>query len=122
MNKIKDFIENKKVLASGIIFLVLSIIANLLSVMIIGQAHIYDIIHAFPTVIIYDPIITSLGGYVASELIFIPLAVIIDFIIGIIVGVILKKFTKTKGSYTIAILVSFVVYWVLITYQWLPIL
>lgn len=122
MNKIIQFIENKKVLSSGIIFGLLSIIVNILSVMLIGQAHIYDIIHAFPTVIVYDPIINALGGYVASELIFIPLAVLIDFIIGIIIGLILKKFTKTRESYMVGILILFIVYWVLITYQWLPII
>lgn len=122
MNNIKRFIENKKVLSAGIIFGLLSIILNILSVMIIGQAHIYDIIHAFPTIIVYDPIISALQGYVPTELIFIPLAVVIDFVIGMIIGLILKKFTKTKESYVIALLISFITYWVLVTYQWLPIL
>lgn len=122
MNNIKHFIENKKVLSAGIIFGLLSIILNILSVMIIGQAHIYDIIHAIPTIIVYNPIINALQGYVPTELIFVPLAVVIDFVIGMIIGLILKKFTKTKESYMIAVLISFIVYWVLITYQWLPIL
>lgn len=122
MNNIKRFIENKKVLATGIIFLLLSTITNIISVMLINQAHIYDIIHAIPTVIVYDPIINALGGYVATELIFVPLAVIIDFVIGIIIGLVLRKITKTQESYLLSVLISFVVYFVLVTYQWLPIL
>ncbi|MEG0857773.1 MAG: hypothetical protein RSG52_14995 [Terrisporobacter sp.] len=122
MNKIKSFIENKKILSTGIIFGLLSLIGNILCVILINQAHIYDIIHAFPTAIIYEPIINSMGGYVASHFIFVPLAVIMDFVIGLIVGFILKKSTKSEQSYLLGVILSFLVYWILVTYQWLPIL
>lgn len=122
MSNIKNFVENKKVLASGIIIGLLSLIGNVLSIMIIKQPHIYDIIHAVPTILVYNPIINMMGGNVPSEFIFIPLAVIIDFIIGMIIGFILKKITKSENGYLIGIIISFLVYWILITYQWLPIL
>lgn len=122
MNNIKNFIKNNKICASGIIIGILSLIGNILSVMLLNQPHIYDIVHAIPTILVYNPIINAIGGRVPSELIFIPLAVIIDFIIGLIIGAIFKKFSKTESGYLWGIIISFLVYWIIITYQWLPIL
>lgn len=122
MSKLRIFIQNKKVLSCGFIFAILSFIGNVLSILIINNAHIYDIVHAIPTVIIYEPIVNRMGGYVSSEFLFVPLAVFIDFIIGIVLGIILKKTTKTEKSYLIALIISFLVYWIVITYQWLPII
>lgn len=118
----KNFIKSKPILAGGVIFAILSLIGNILSILLIDMAHIYDIIHVFPTIIIYEPIIEAIGGLVPSEYIFIPLAVVIDFIIGIILGFILKKVIKVEKNYLIGLIISFLVYWIIVTYQWLPII
>ncbi|MGG7165557.1 hypothetical protein [Clostridium ihumii] len=122
MSKLRTFIQNRKVLSCGFIFAILSFVGNALSILIMNNAHIYDIIHAIPTVIIYEPIVNKMGGYVSSEFLFVPLAVFIDFIIGIVLGFILKKTTKTEKSYLVSATILFLVYWIVITYQWLPII
>lgn len=122
MEKIKRFLKRNPVLGCGIAFAILSLIGNIISILIMDMAHIYDIVHVFPTVFIYGPIIKMTTGYVPSEFIFIPLIVIIDFVIGMLGGYILKKFIKTENGYLIGLIIMFLIYWFGITYQWLPIL
>lgn len=122
MDKIKQFIKNRKVLSAGIIFALASLIGNILSVLIIGMAHIYDIIHVLPVVIIYELLTMIMEEFVVFDLILVLLAVIIDFIMGIVIGFILKKTIKKENSYLIGLIISFLVYWIIITFQWLPIL
>lgn len=122
MYKIQKSVKNKPILLGGIVFILLSLIGNIMSILFMDMAHIYDVIHIFPTILIYEPIIHMVGGIVISEFIFIPLALIIDFIIGMILGVVLNKFTKTEKSYLIGLIIIFLVYWIVVTYQWLPII
>ena len=122
MDTIKRFLKRNPLLGGGITFALLSLIGNIISILIKDMAHIRDIVHVLPTVIIYEPIIKMTTGYVPSEFVFIPLVVIIDFVIGMLVGYILNKFTKTENSYLIGLIIIFLIYWVGITYQWLPIL
>lgn len=122
MKNIFKFIKSKPVLSGGIIFSLCSIIGNILSIQVMGMAHVYDIIHAFPIVILYDYIIEIVGNVYNSEYIIVPIAVIIDFLIGIIVGFILTKLKKTEKSYLIYLGVIFLIYWIIVTFQWLPII
>jgi len=122
MERIQKIVKNKPILAAGVIFALLSLVGNIISILFIDMAHIYDIIHVFPTILIYEPIVDMIGGIVTSEFIFIPLALIIDLIIGMILGFVLNKFVKTEKSYLIGLIIMFLVYWIVVTYQWLPII
>ncbi|MEF9990898.1 MAG: hypothetical protein RRZ84_00610 [Romboutsia sp.] len=122
MNKINKFIKNKPILASGMMFAILSLIGNIVFIIITGTSHIYDIVHAIPTIFIYEAIIEKMGGIVTTEFIFVPLAVIMDFVIGIVFGAVLNKFNKNKNNYLFGVIIVFLIYWIIVTYQWLPII
>ncbi|MGM9986112.1 MAG: hypothetical protein ACI35O_02685 [Bacillaceae bacterium] len=118
----KEAIEKNPIIFSGLLFAILSLLLNALSILSIGMAHIYDIIHAFPTIFIYNPIIEAMNGYVPTEFIYVPLAVLLDGLIGLLVGWIGTKIVKKKTQqYVIFIVLFFCIYWFGITYQWLPI-
>lgn len=104
----------------GFAFALLSLIFNIVWILLFHMAHVYDIVHVFPVILIYEPIINAIGGYVTTEFIFLPLAILIDFIIGLLVGLFAKRFVKT--NFIIILIISFAVYWIVITYQWLPII
>lgn len=116
--------KNKKnwALKTALAFGIGSLILNLLSVGLLQSAHIYDIIHAIPVIFIYEPIINGLGGGIPSPLIYVPLAVLLDALIGALIGIGLGKWLKKDTYQFIGILVSFAIYWIAITFQWLVIL
>lgn len=54
-------IRKRPLLFSGLIFLLLSFLFNIFEILFIKSAHINDIIHVFPTIFIYEPIINILN-------------------------------------------------------------
>jgi len=109
-------------LFGSLLFLLLSFIFNLIEVLIFKSAHINDIIHVFPIILIYEPIITALGGFKLNQICYIPLAVMIDFLIGIVLTFILIKFKYTKKNFLISLIIIFLFYWFIVTFQWIPII
>ncbi len=85
------------------------------------MAHVYDVIHVFPIIFFMEPIIEKIG-YMATPFMLLPIAVVFDFISGLLFGWIAKKLTKTPLAYVVALLLLFSFYWVVITYQWILII
>lgn len=80
------------------------------------MTHIYDIVHVFPTIFIYEPVMSRLGSIVSSEFIFVPIVMIIDFNIGEIIGFKLSEFTKCEKSYITDLIFIFLIYLLGITF------
>ncbi len=115
-------ISKRPVLFGGLVFLLLSLLFNVLEVLFIKSAHINDIIHVFPTIFIYEPIINIFNLGKLNQIYFIPLAVIIDFLIGLIISFIFTKFKYIKNNLLISLIIAFLIYWFIITFQWIPII
>ena len=122
LNKINNFILKKPVLFGGLLFLLLSFLFNIIEILIFKSAHINDIIHIFPTIFVYEPIINILGGFKLNQIYYIPLACIIDFLIGLALSFVLSKFKYTKNHFLISLIITFLIYCFFITIQWLPII
>lgn len=122
MSKVKQFMEKHPIWSFGIVFGVLSVIFNLIWFWFSGMTHVHDIIHVIPVILIYEPIIEMMGGGIPSPLIFLPLAVIIDAMIGLLIGAVSYKINKSSQQQVWVIGISFAVYWIIITLQWLPII
>ena len=122
LNKINNFNLKKPVLFGGLLFLLLSFLFNIIEILIFKSAHINDIIHIFPTIFVYEPIINILGGFKLNQIYYIPLACIIDFLIGLFLSFILSKFKYTKNHLLISLIITFLIYWFFVTFQWLPII
>ena len=122
LKKINNFILKKPVLFGGLFFLLLSFIFNMIEILIFKSAHINDIIHIFPTILVYEPIINALEGLKLNQIYYIPLACIIDFLIGLALSFILSKFKYIKKHFFISLIIIFFIYWFFITFQWLPII
>ncbi|MGL4736442.1 MAG: hypothetical protein ACRCW2_03200 [Cellulosilyticaceae bacterium] len=122
--KDKTHQKSKKswVLRVAIAFGIGSLILNLLSIWLLDAAHIYDIVHAIPVIFIYQPIIEWLGGGMPEPIIYVPLAVLLDALMGAIIGWGVGKWIKKDTYLWIGILVSFAIYWIAFTFQWLLIL
>lgn len=118
-DKTKQKDKKSWVLRTAVAFGLGSLILNLLSVWLLGTAHIYDIIHAIPVIFVYEPIIKLLGGGMPSPLIYIPLAVLLDGLMGAVIGWGLGKWIKKDTYQVIGILGSFAIYWIAVTFQWL---
>ena len=116
LNKINNFILKKPVLFGGLLFLLLSFLFNIIEILIFKSAHINDIIHIFRT------IINILGGFKLNQIYYIPLACIIDFLIGLALSFVLSKFKYTKNHFLISLIIIFFIYWFFVTFQWLPII
>ncbi|MGL4346243.1 MAG: hypothetical protein ACRCTE_13675 [Cellulosilyticaceae bacterium] len=115
-------IKTNPIVYTALCFGVASLILNIVSVWLLKTAHINDIIHVFLTIFIYGPIVEWLGGGIPHAMIFVPLAVIVDMLVGVLVGLGIRKWVKKDTYHTIGIWVSFAIYWILITFQWLPLL
>ena len=115
-------IRKRPLLFSGLIFLLLSFLFNIFEILFIKSAHINDIIHVFPTIFIYEPIINIFNLGKLNQIYFVPLAVIIDFFIGIVIGFIFTKVKYTKNNLLISLIIAFFIYWFIITFQWIPII
>lgn len=109
-------------LFGGVFFLLLSFIFNIIEILIFKSAHINDIIHVFPTIFIYEPIINAIGSYNFIEIYYTPLACLIDFVVGLIISFILTKFEYTRNHFLVSLVLIFLFYWIFVTYQWIPIL
>ena len=118
---VKAFMENRPVLFGGIAFGIASLMLNCLYIIFFNMAHVYDVLHVFPIIFLMEPIINKVG-YLATPFMFLPIAVVIDFICGLLIGWIAKKLTKTSLAYVVALLLLFGFYWVVITYQWILII
>lgn len=122
LNKINNFILKKPVLFGGLLFLLLSFIFNMIEILIFKSAHINDIIHIFPTILVYEPIINALEGLKLNPIYYIPLSCIIDFLIGLVLSFILSKFKYIKNHFLISLIITFLIYWFFLTFQWIPII
>ncbi|MGL4798211.1 MAG: hypothetical protein ACRCWY_02255 [Cellulosilyticaceae bacterium] len=122
METIKNMKDKHPILMGGLIFIVLSFVANALWILCLDMAHIYDIIHAMPVAIIYDPIIKAMGGLVTTEWIYVPLAVVMDGVMGLLITACMQRFIKDREVLVWSIVGAFCVYWILVCYQWLPLL
>lgn len=122
LNKINSFIKKNTVLFGGIFFILLSFILNMIEILIFKSVHINDIIHIFPTILIYETIINAFGGLKLNQIYYIPLACIIDFLIGLCLSFILSKFKYIKNHFLISLIITFLIYWFFLTFQWIPII
>lgn len=120
MATIKNMKDKHPILMGGLLFIVLSFIANALWILCLDMAHIYDIIHAMPVAVIYDPIIKMMGGLVTTEWIYVPLAIWIDGVVGMLIAGVLRKCVKDDEVFSWSLIGAFAVYWILVCYQWLP--
>lgn len=121
MNRINKFIKTHPIIFGTLFFGVLSLVLNTVWILMFQMAHIYDIVHIFPTVLIMDPILELAGGSIPTQFVLVPIGVIFDMIIGAIITGIIWKITKKEKTYFTALILAFAVYWIVITYQWLPI-
>lgn len=122
INKINNFLLKKTVLFGGLLFLLLSFIFNMIEILIFKSAHINDIIHIFPTILVYEPIINALEDLKLNQIYYIPLACIIDFLLGLVLSFILSKFKYIKNHFLISLIITFLIYWFFLTFQWIPII
>lgn len=121
--KIINKFRKHPVLSVGILFVIFSLIINTAMILIAGRAYSNDIVHAVPTILFYEYVLDGiLGGLLTTEFYLLPVILVIDFIIGIIVGFILNKAIKKESKYFIALAIIFVLYWFVICFQWLPII
>lgn len=117
----KAFMENRPILFGGIAFGIASLVLNCLYIIFLNMAHVYDVIHVLPVVFLMEPIINSIG-YLSTPFLLLPVAVVFDFICGLLFGWIAWKLTKTPVAYAVGLLLLFGFYWVVITYQWILII
>ena len=122
INKINNFLLKKTVLFGGLLFLLLSFIFNMIEILIFKSAHINDIIHIFPTILVYEPIINALEDLKLNQIYYIPLACIIDLLLGLVLSFILSKFKYIKNHFLISLIITFLIYWFFLTFQWIPII
>ena len=122
INKINNFLLKKTVLFGGLLFLLLSFIFNMIEILIFKSAHINDIIHIFPTILVYEPIINALEDLKLNQIYYIPLACIIDFLLGLVLSFILSKFKYIKNHFLISLIITFLIYWFFLTFQCIPII
>lgn len=122
LNTIRKYANKRPLLFSGTLFASLSIILNTITILSSSKAYIYDIIHAMPIAVAYTPIIATMQGQVATEFIFLPLAALIDFAFGLLIAWFILKVLKRPYLSVFMLLLSFTLYWLIICYQWLPII
>lgn len=121
MEKIKNYARRHPVLFGILFFGSLSLVLNTIWILLFKMAHVYDIVHLFPTILIMDPILEAAGGYIPTQFVLLPIAVVIDIIIGALSGFVIGKIAKKEKTYMVSLTVVFAVYWIIVTYQWLPI-
>lgn len=122
MERIKNYAKKHPVWMGGILFAAVALLMNIFWILVVGTAHMNDIVHAIPVILVYSPIIDLLGGLVPTDFIFVPFIMLMDGVVGMIVGAILGKFTKTENTYWVVLALVAAVYFIVITFQWLPII
>lgn len=117
----KAFMENRPVLFGGIAFGIASLVLNCLYIIFFNMTHVYDVLHVLPVIILMEPIIDKVG-YLSTPLMLLPIAIVLDFVCGLLFGWIAKKLAKTPLAFVVALILLFGFYWVVITYQWIMII
>lgn len=120
MDKLKGYAKAHPVLFGGFLFGILSLVLNIFWIMFFQMAHVHDIVHIFPALLIVDALLPLMGGVVSSQFVFVPIALVMDCLIGLLVGWIGGKVWRNEGAYFLGMGLSFGVYWIVVTYQWLP--
>lgn len=122
MSVIDKYMKKHPIWLAVLVFVGLSLLSHSLWILCFDMPHIYDIVHAIPTVLIYEPIIQRMGGRVPSDFIFLPLALVLDGLFGALCGRLLSKKYVEKLTYLFMLVIAFSIYWIIMTYQWLPII
>ncbi|MGL6174468.1 MAG: hypothetical protein ACRC1P_07650 [Cellulosilyticaceae bacterium] len=122
MKRIGGFMKKHPICFGGLSFGALSLLCNFIWIGLTGMAHINDIIHVLPVIFVYSPIIKMLGGGMLDPEAYLPLAIVIDAIVGMLWVRGSYKFIKADRILGGVIIGGFSVYWIVITFQWLLIL
>lgn len=122
ISKINSLLTKKPILFGGTLFLLLSLIFNTVEILLFKSVHIHDVIHVFPTVLIYEPILNALAGLVRNQIYYLPIACMVDFVIGLLLSLVFNYFNYTKNHFFQSQMIAFIIYWVIVTFQWIPIL
>ena len=112
MNKIKKMMAQYPARFAAILFAVGAILVNTLWVSFFNTLHIYDVIHVVPTALLQRQ----------SEVVIIVVVALIDAIIGLGIGKWIGRLTKHPESYGLALFIVWLIYTIVITYQWIPII
>lgn len=120
MEKLKNYAAVHPVLFGGLLFGALSLMLNVFWIVVFQMAHVNDIVHVFPAILIVSAFLPMMGGFVSSQFVFVPIAVIMDLLVGLLVGWVAGKVWRTPKAYFLGLALSFGVYWIVITYQWIP--
>ncbi|MEG1584732.1 MAG: hypothetical protein RR131_02740 [Anaerovorax sp.] len=120
MEKIKIFTRKHPVIFGILFFGILSLVLNTIWILLFKMAHVYDIVHVFPIALMMEPILKAAGGVIPTQFVLVPMAVIMDMVMGAVATVIIWKITKKEKTYMLSLTLVFAIYWILITYQWLP--
>ncbi|WP_305768158.1 hypothetical protein [Candidatus Epulonipiscium viviparus] len=113
---------NRIVLTSTVFFFIASLILNIVWNLVTGVPHYSDIIHIYPMALFTS--IVDIYGISMSIMSLVGgiLAVLTDTLVGFLFGLIINKIPAAKPKAFIIIAVSFVIYFFLICFQFLPII
>lgn len=117
MNKEKLW-NRYPVLCGGIFFGAASLVINVMTLIWLGMAHVYDVVHIFPVVFL-------LAVLPEEPNVQWPLAVIalvVDVLVGFLMGAILKKTKCKDGTYVSILVLSMLIFQIAICFQWIPII
>lgn len=115
----KEKLWNKYPVASGgLIFGISSVIVNFLSIVFMGMAHVFDIVHIFPVI----GLLSVLPEEPNAQWPLLIIALIVDVLIGCTTGAVMKKMEKKGVSYLGIMTLLMLIYHIAICYQWLPII
>lgn len=117
MNKEKLW-NRSPILSGGLLFGTSSLLVNFLSVLFLGAAHVFDIVHIFPVI----GLLVILPEEPNALWPLVVIALIVDVLIGLLTGAVLKKMGKRDGSYLAIMILCMLVYHIAICFQWLPII
>ncbi len=131
MNKLKmkllktlivNYVKEHVVIATTLLFLICSILFNILSGLIIGTPYYNDIVHIYPIAIlssIFDPngVSKAIMGIIGAIV-----AISTDVLIGFIIGLIVSKIEKIRDKLLIIVPIIAAVYFIVICFQCIPII
>ncbi|MEG2774409.1 MAG: hypothetical protein RR906_03285 [Acetivibrio sp.] len=116
--KKEKFWNRFPIIGGGLLFGAVSLVVNLLSVLYLDMAHVYDVVHILPVV----GFLSLFPKEPNSQWFLVPIALIVDFLIGLAAGFLLKKMKKKDGIYLALLTLFLLVYFIAICFQWIPIL
>lgn len=117
MNKEKLW-DRSPILSGGLLFGITSLIINVLSVALLGMAHVFDIVHIFPVL----GLLAVLPNEPNVQWPLALIALVVDVLIGCVAGAVMKKMKRKDGSYLAIMILLMLIYHIAICYQWLPII